>query len=233
MQKQTYCIYRLFNLINGKSYIGFTKNLKSRIWGHRSSVRRGSTLTIHKAIRKYGWKNFEIQELYYGWNKNYLLNEMEPYFIELYNSKKYGYNMTSGGDGNPELSEKARLRRSNAAKKSWLDPIKRENIVKGQIQNNQNLEKRKIISDKAKERWADPIFKKKMEDFYKNPEILQKKSKAATGRRSPNTIKILEFWKKNPNFQHKEIAQSLNLKRSLVTMVLKRHGKEVGYSPRH
>jgi hypothetical protein len=53
-----------------------------------------SQYAIHRAIRKYGWKNFDFKILYRASTKNKLL-EKEFYYICKYDSlnPKYGYNM--------------------------------------------------------------------------------------------------------------------------------------------
>ena len=61
------------------------------------------------------------------------------------------------------ISEETRKKRSEANKKAWQNREIRMKMIEAQTKDNQRIEKRKLISEKAKIRWADPIFKNKME----------------------------------------------------------------------
>jgi len=93
-----YSIYKVTNTINGKVYIGFDSN-----WPRRKNVHKHNynklNYRFYKAIRKYGWNNFEWSLLFQSKDKDYTLKTMEPYFIIEYNSYKNGYNSTLGGEG--------------------------------------------------------------------------------------------------------------------------------------
>ena len=87
-------VYKHTNKINGKVYIGQTKDCLNR-WKPSSYV--GSTYFYH-AIQKYGWNNFQHEFL-----KTNLTQEeadyWERYFIKKYQSTnpQYGYNICEGG----------------------------------------------------------------------------------------------------------------------------------------
>jgi group I intron endonuclease len=100
-----YSIYKVINLINGKVYIGFTKNLEARIKAHKKSITKPEIYksSFHRAIRKYGWDNFTWHTIYQSKDLTHTLNFAENYFIKEYNSFENGYNMTTGGDGRPGL----------------------------------------------------------------------------------------------------------------------------------
>lgn len=92
-----YLIYKHTNKINGKIYIGITKNnIETRYKygeGYKSQV-------FGKAIEKYGWENFEHEVL----KDNLTLEEAksgEVYYISFYKDKigwDNLYNQTEGGD---------------------------------------------------------------------------------------------------------------------------------------
>lgn len=122
-------IYKLVCTINGKPYIGFTRQTLANRWhGHLSESRRGiSNRILSNAIRKYGSKAFSKESLYCSTDEYHTLNVMEEHFIRQYNSHfkdGYGYNMTYGGEGknsgpkskprSPEHCEK--LRQSHLGK---------------------------------------------------------------------------------------------------------------------
>lgn len=88
------------NNINGKVYIGQSVDIKKRWREHRSAAynlnSKDYNMVIYRAIRKYGLNNFsfsiletcEIEEL----------NEKEKYWIQNYDSKNKGYNVSLGGN---------------------------------------------------------------------------------------------------------------------------------------
>lgn len=95
---KVYSIYKITNLLNEKTYIGFTNNFLLRKKRHR----RDSDLKdskLYRAIKKYGWNNFEFEIIYQSFDGQHTLNVMENHFINEYNSYHYGYNETLGGNG--------------------------------------------------------------------------------------------------------------------------------------
>ena len=96
-------IYKIVNLINGKVYIGQALNIERRITEHK----RGKGVheqSIDKAIQKYGVDSFSY-DLVELCNADEL-NDREIFWIEHFNSYRRGYNLTSGGQGSPNLSVK-------------------------------------------------------------------------------------------------------------------------------
>ena len=95
-------IYRITNKINGKSYIGKSKNLTRRIRDHwnRSANEKSNEYNslIHRAIRKYGNDSFVVEIICECSEEE--LNSKEQYYIALYNTMvPYGYNVLAGGEG--------------------------------------------------------------------------------------------------------------------------------------
>ena len=116
--EQTYCIYKITNKINGKGYIGFTKNFGNRMKGHLYTANKGVGQAIHAAIRKYGWDNFSKEELYCSTNKQHTL-DMEDVFINIHETKGIkGYNVRRGGQSGPPKGKwSAESRAKNSASK--------------------------------------------------------------------------------------------------------------------
>lgn len=88
-------VYRTTNILNNKTYIGqhkYNPNRAGRIY-------RGSGTILLKAIKKYGFNNFKVEELVWCKNKKEL-DKMEIIFIEEEKLKGKGeYNIASGGEG--------------------------------------------------------------------------------------------------------------------------------------
>lgn len=123
-------IYRFYNTINGKSYIGQSIDLGKRIYAHIRNVRRGDcNQVIYRAIRKHGSQNFKVQILtvfpeHENLRKN--LDLSEKIYIEYYGTYKSGYNSTVGGDGGIlgyKMSDEEKAKRSLAQKGKPKNPL--------------------------------------------------------------------------------------------------------------
>lgn len=94
-----YAVYRHRNKINGKVYIGITRqNPPAARWGSNGCNYKSSP-HFYAAIQKYGWDNFEHIILFQNLTKEEAcLKEQE--LITKYNAtdREYGYNSTSGGE---------------------------------------------------------------------------------------------------------------------------------------
>jgi group I intron endonuclease len=109
MSDSIYYIYKITNKINNKIYIGFTsKTLEERFKEHvhKSNKNTENKTYFHKAIKKYGKENFIIEVLDTSNDGDYCLNVLEPYYINLYNSRdnNIGYNIGVGGEGGDNYS---------------------------------------------------------------------------------------------------------------------------------
>lgn len=108
-------IYKITNKINGKIYIGQTKNILGKRWSQHkdAAFKRNFNMPLHFAIKKYGSENFIIEEIAKANNVNDL-NILEIELISKYNSTnpKIGYNICKGGnnriDGNSWSEERKR-----------------------------------------------------------------------------------------------------------------------------
>ena len=92
-------IYKIENLLNGKSYIGQSIEIEHRFAKHKCAK---DDFYIHRAIRKYGVENFSFKILEECNLEE--LNEKEKYWIKYYNSlTPNGYNMIPGGSNGAGL----------------------------------------------------------------------------------------------------------------------------------
>lgn len=94
---RTYYIYKATNKVNGKSYIGQTCDLKTRIWQHWRCYEKEDCL-FHRAIQKYGKENFEWEVLETCTEKE-KATLLEKRYIAMYNTFHSGYNENKGGVG--------------------------------------------------------------------------------------------------------------------------------------
>lgn len=120
-----YIIYKAENLINGHVYIGkTTKSLISRKSSHKSIALKSKQNTyFHRAIRKYGWDNFEWSILCETGSES-KLNALEKFYISAYRKMTSCYNMTDGGEGatgyNPPTETRLRISKSLIGNKRTL-----------------------------------------------------------------------------------------------------------------
>lgn len=117
-----YKIYKYTNLINGKIYIGQTKNsLEQRALNGTNY--KGSRY-FYNAIQKYGWNNFIPEILEDGLSLD-KANIREEYYISLFNSTdpNIGYNIRLGGQ-NSDLSDETKNIISAKAKERYKDKTK-------------------------------------------------------------------------------------------------------------
>ena len=106
-------IYKATNSGNGKSYIGQTiGSLQVRKNNHNYEAdNEYYDIHFHRAIRKYGFDDFEWEVLEEVNDDK--LNEREVYYIEMFDTFKNGYNSTLGGESGYILSDEARNKISN------------------------------------------------------------------------------------------------------------------------
>lgn len=94
-------VYKIENLLNGKVYIGKSKNIRNRWSEHRSELNNGTHINNHlqSSWNKYGEDNFRFDVIYEAIDEKDSL-EKEEYYIDKYqsNDKRFGYNLTNGGE---------------------------------------------------------------------------------------------------------------------------------------
>ncbi len=194
-------IYKITNDINGKIYIGQTINVKRRFTEH---CQRKDDSLIHNAIIKYGKEHFIIETL--GFFEDY--NEKEKYYINLFHSKTpLGYNMTDGGEEPPRMIGEANPNSKISAEVA-------EQIQKDLL--NLNLPRKSI---RKKYGISENILRHIIEGNS------WRKEELSYPLRPPETI-ILEQkverakqLLRETNLSQKEIAKTLQVSRSFVTMV--------------
>ena len=93
-----YCVYYHRNLVNGKLYIGISKDVNKR-WSSNGKQYKSCNF-FYRAIEKYGWDNFEHVILIDNISKE-LACVIEKELIIKYKTqnKDFGYNLASGGFG--------------------------------------------------------------------------------------------------------------------------------------
>ena len=100
-------IYFIINKVNNKRYVGQTTNYSRRRSEHLLKLREGKhpNIKLQNAWDKYGENKFVIEKITYENLTKEELDDMEKYYIQYYDSKNNGYNMTLGGTGGDTKSK--------------------------------------------------------------------------------------------------------------------------------
>lgn len=123
------CIYIVTNKVNGKRYIGQTvRKMHQRKREHLNDAVNGSTVALHKAIRKYGEDSF-LWDVVHDNVPNHDMNELEQFLIFKLktNKRMFGYNMTIGGQTmiNPWSNDGHREHIRECQLKAWTEERKK------------------------------------------------------------------------------------------------------------
>lgn len=96
-------IYKIYNDINDKVYIGKTNYLlEKRFQEHiRDSRKNQENRPLYNAMNKYGIEHFKIEQIEEC--DEQVVDDREKYWIEFLQTFKYGYNATLGGEGKAYL----------------------------------------------------------------------------------------------------------------------------------
>jgi len=107
-------VYLITNIVNGKRYVGQTKQSLAQRWNMH--VAKNHCCYLYNAIHKYGRKNFNIEALVEVSTRE-LANEFEIEYISRYKTMfPNGYNILPGGDEPRPLSEEERKKLSDRMK---------------------------------------------------------------------------------------------------------------------
>lgn len=154
-------IYKATNVINGKIYIGQTKQcLQKRKTGHIYLANNKKVDTyFYRAIRKYGSSKFKWEIVWEG-DIN-ILNEKEVYYIDLLKSDTKGYNLNKGGIGNGINNKRLTPIRDGSRNPNYnstfytfyhKDGVVEKNITQFDMSKKYNLNLSNMINKKAKSR---------------------------------------------------------------------------------
>ena len=90
-------IYKITNQINDMCYVGQSTDISRRWKDHAKcglGIDSAAGNKLYQAMQEYGLHNFSFELLEECSRED--LNEKEKSFIEIYNSKNFGYNITKG-----------------------------------------------------------------------------------------------------------------------------------------
>ena len=156
---KSYKVYVHINKINGKMYIGQTsKKLDERSRHHGYGYKNNKY--FYRAIKKYGWDNFEHLILFDGLSLE-MANIIEKELIDKYKTQNnsFGYNIREGGM-NGRMSDESKQKISDAlkgknkgkpghwkGKKLPKEIVEKIKISRSQMDDNKKEEYRNKLSE--------------------------------------------------------------------------------------
>lgn len=169
---KTYYIYKATNIIDGKSYVGYTTTTPdARKSCHFSGAEkhRDNNSHFYNAIRLYGKENFTWNVLKDNIHDILMLKLMETFMIMVHKTHwtEGGYNMTWGGDGclghKHTIETKLKMSKSAKGKNTWSkgkphnDEWKRKlgDAHRGKIISKETREKMSIAKLGTKRQFTD------------------------------------------------------------------------------
>jgi group I intron endonuclease len=161
-------VYKITNLLDGRLYIGVSKNPEKRFYSHAFHNTKTRSL-IKLAIQKHGVENFKMDVLLKSTQEYCYM--MERVLVDAYQTQKpLGYNICSGGRGaiglageeNGMFGKKGELHH-NFGKQGYRTGVmhseetkaKMSAAHKGKIKSPETIEKmREITRNRSPEMWA-------------------------------------------------------------------------------
>jgi group I intron endonuclease len=113
-----YTVYIHINKINGKKYIGITRCNPEKRWKNGNGYNKNDY--FRRSIEKYGWDNYEHEILFSRLTKSdarkkeaSLIGEFQTF------NKKYGYNLTHGGECGdiPTVETRQKISKANSGER--------------------------------------------------------------------------------------------------------------------
>jgi len=184
-------IYKITNTINGKFYIGSSKNIEHRWYIHKSQLKNGKHINIYlqRAYNKYGLNVFicDIICICDGYSSDRLLN-LEQYFLDKINTKSYNLSKNAKGGDNisyhpnkEDISKKiSKSLKEKYKSKEYLDNVKERRVGNNNPMygKNHTENSKKKISEKLKDYYkSNKNYKsgKKFEDVFDKDKVKQLK----------------------------------------------------------
>lgn len=169
-------VYSLNNTVNGKGYIGATKNKPEIRWGHGCNYKG----ELREDIKKYGWDNF---------NKYYIevpdeeLEDFESFCIALFGTAKDGYNKAKrGSTWGVVKTEETRQKLSDA--------LKGRHLTEETKQKMSDSKKGIPFSPELKDRMKEYHYKRTVLQYSKDGKLIKEYSSIMDAERETGILHI-------------------------------------------
>lgn len=153
-------VYKILNSVNGKEYVGITKNAKLRWNSHVYSSKTKNT-PLYAAMRKYGTDKFYMQVICICPDWNYAC-DVE---VELIKQSSSLYNLAAGGKGGYVVPEEH--------KAEWKEKLSQARRGRKPAKGMKHTEKnKKLFAEVSRKYWED-------QDTYNAEEVIKYSFKEA------------------------------------------------------
>lgn len=220
-------VYRILNLVTGKSYIGKTNiGIINRYKKHISNAKNNINRYLYDSMNKHGYNYFIIGTLE-ECSSIEELNTKEIYYIKKYNSLyPNGYNMTLGGDGGSTLSSWSEENKQKLYKQQSLTRTGLKRTV-SQKQNMSLAQKGKIISEETRLKISNTLkvnyLNKSEEDKRKTTEHLKLTYGNRKNQTHSETTKKLMSLKASRTWEEKYSEEEILLRKQNLKERLKKN----------
>lgn len=191
MADRTFTIYCHTNAVDGKRYVGLTRQTMEARWArHVRDAKRGSPYHFHRAISKYGPSVF-THEVIATFREEAAAIEAEKFYIRTWGTcdPSRGYNATLGGESRTHSDEtKARIRETSIQR--WADAAYRERVLSKMKKEASTPERMKSRSEASKRRKGE----KRSTEGVANIAVAQQARFSDPNQRASIADKVRALW---------------------------------------
>ena len=222
-------IYVAENTVNGKRYVGQTiRKFEYRQAQHKKDSKR-LDLKFYRAIRKYGWDNFNWAVIVEGVEDIDSLNRLEQYWIKELDTFKNGYNSTTGGEGYI-VSAETKKKISESRKGKHFSEETKKKMSESQKGKHLSEETKKKISESHKGKHLSEETRRKLSESQKGEKA---HNWGKTGANNPLSRPVLQLDKETGTVIAefagvREAERVTGINKGRISIVCKGKGKSAG-----
>jgi group I intron endonuclease len=179
-------VYLIYNIINGKYYVGRTKKTLAVRWKEHQSYPPEECYLLQRAIKKYGSDAFVVSVLTFCSSVEELVRVEQLWILSLRSyDRTVGYNMTYGGEGFgygafPEEERKVIARKIGNANRGKVRSPEYIQKMKGKVCSEEIKQRLRILRLGTKD--SEATKKKKSESaramLALHPEVKQQRAES-------------------------------------------------------
>lgn len=139
-------IYLIRNLLDQKTYVGQTGDLRMRWYSHQSGARTNKDHLLYRAMRLYGIENFSFEMIEECDDSH--VNEREAFWISHHQStdRNFGYNLLLGNLVFHRHTDESKAKISAAMKNRYFSPQHRKRLSRSSKGRKHTLEAKQKMS---------------------------------------------------------------------------------------